>query len=78
MEAKFKERNTSVVNTCGEDVTELADDLDGMFSLRSRYGQRITPKQVIKERASDRKEAEEAKKKIRDAGLPEWKPLGQE
>ena len=78
MLAKFTEQATIIVETCGDDVTKLADYLYGMFSLRSRYGPRITPKQVIKERASDRKEAEEAKKKIRDAGLPEWTQFGQE
>ena len=29
-------------------------------------------------RAEYREEAEEAKNKIRDAGLPDWKPWGQE
>ena len=74
--AQYTERATTIVETCGGDVAKLTDYLMGKFHL-VKYGH-ITPEDMVKERAEYREEAEEAKKKIRDAGLPESKPLGQE
>ena len=74
--ARYTEQATTIIDTYGDDVAKLTDYLMGAFRL-VKYGH-STPDDIVKERARYRQEAEEAKKKIRDAGLPECKPLGQE
>ena len=81
--ARYTERATTIIDTVLQvigqvtgDVAKLTDYLMAEFHL-PRFGH-TTSKQIAALRAEYREEAEEAKKKIRDAGLPESKPLGQE
>ena len=81
--ARYTKQATTIIDTVlkviGQvtgDVAKLTDYLMAEFHL-PRFGH-TTPEQIAVLRAEYREEAEEAKKKIRDAGLPESKPLGQE
>ena len=82
--ARYTERATTIIDTVLQvigqvtgDVAKLTDYLMAEFHLPTSFGH-TTPEQITALRAEHREEAEEAKKKIRDAGLPEWKPFGQD
>ena len=82
--ARYTERATTITDTAlpvirqvTGGVAKLTDYLMAEFHLPTSFGH-TTPEQIAALRAEYREEAEEAKKKIRDAGLPESKPLGQE